>query len=478
MTREGNAVAAERAARNLVRITEAMAAAGATPADGVKPRAAVVSWDLAHNPVGRAYVLVRLLQADWKVDLIGPMWSRFGTSLWPPLSGAQLQVRSFPATDVSDYLPKALAAALQDKYDIVLCSKSRLPGVHLATMIAEWSDAPLIVDLDDDELTFADHRTSDDFEAARSGMIGQLLDEPATKLADECLSYFDARTVVSGPLAARYGGITVRHARNPGPTPGSDRYRTTRALARARCGVLTDELAVLFIGTVREHKGVQDIVAALSEIGRDDVRLHVFTTTSDREVKSFVDQRVADADHLYVTHGPCSMDELGRIMTAADLVVLAQEPDSAISQYQVPAKISDATAVGCPVLVPKMEVFADFESAGLVHTYLPGELTTKMEALLARSPSDNDRRMLQERFLSELGMAVNRARLDEAISRARAARSAEPHHASGPLHEAVNSLYLRKRAATPDRPQPVVRVDEAPPAYDVAFFWKQNDSDI
>src|SRR4051812_48857130 len=47
------------------------------------PRAAVISWDMAHNPAGRALVLVQVLQTFYpQVDLIGPLFPRFGHSVW------------------------------------------------------------------------------------------------------------------------------------------------------------------------------------------------------------------------------------------------------------------------------------------------------------------------------------------------------------------------------------------------------------
>jgi hypothetical protein len=65
-------------------------------------RAAVVCWDLSHNPVGRAAVLCKLLETDWTVELVGPIWRRFGNALWKPLQGEGLTVRSFDATSLPD----------------------------------------------------------------------------------------------------------------------------------------------------------------------------------------------------------------------------------------------------------------------------------------------------------------------------------------------------------------------------------------
>ena len=60
-------------------------------------RAALVSWDIAHNPVSPAHVIYELLQSDWTPELIGPAWPRFGTALWAPLRNSAPTLRSFPA---------------------------------------------------------------------------------------------------------------------------------------------------------------------------------------------------------------------------------------------------------------------------------------------------------------------------------------------------------------------------------------------
>jgi len=58
----------------------------AEPRPKRKTKAAVVCWDLGHNPAGRALVLVQMLERLYdEVHLIGPLFQRFGGKLWEPI---------------------------------------------------------------------------------------------------------------------------------------------------------------------------------------------------------------------------------------------------------------------------------------------------------------------------------------------------------------------------------------------------------
>ncbi|MCH7788303.1 MAG: hypothetical protein IH940_02565, partial [Acidobacteria bacterium] len=225
-----------------------------------RPRVVVVCWDLTHNPVGRAYVLYQLLERDYDVDLVGPMWSRFGDVLWSPLAAEPISLASFGASNVIDYLPRAVAMLGRNLYDYVICVKPRLPGLYLSILLAEWSNVPLVLDIDDDESAFADPPIDDYDNPDGRDPISQMLDVEAAALSERSISIADSITVVSRPLQDRYGGIMVRHARRSAPLADSDDAAMVRAENRATYDIANDERAIFFVGTVRAHKGVAEIV--------------------------------------------------------------------------------------------------------------------------------------------------------------------------------------------------------------------------
>ena len=133
---------------------------------------------------------------------------------------------------------------------------------------------PLILDIDDWELGFF-------YRGGVWGRIGRLLNVsnpnglPWTWLAERLVSHAHAMTVASRFLAERFGGVLVPHVRD---TEAWAPERFDRAAARARLGV-GDARVVMFLGTPRGHKGVEDLVEATA--GLDAARLVLVGANAD-----------------------------------------------------------------------------------------------------------------------------------------------------------------------------------------------------
>ena len=229
-------------------------------------RAAVISWDLGHNPAGRAYVLYQLLKTNWQVDLIGPMWSRYGNSIWAPLENSDLNIKSFLCNDISEFVPKAEALVSSQPYDIVYVCKPRLPSLYIGALIKEACNCPLILDVDDFELSFfknEEYASADDLKAEIHEALHQPFEELATRYAQSLISSADAITVSNSALRKRFGGHIVRHARDEDEFVNSTSRRES---ARSRLGISADDFALIFIGTPRPHKGVLQVAQALDSL--------------------------------------------------------------------------------------------------------------------------------------------------------------------------------------------------------------------
>ena len=385
-----------------------------TPGNRKKGRAAVVAWDLSHNPVGRAYVLYKLLERDYDVDLVGPIWSRYGDELWKPLQNADLKVRSFRCDNVYDFIPKANMLAAMHRYDVVYVCKSRLPSMYLGTLIKQSSGCPMVLDIDDFELSFfKDESTASlsDLQADLDGALREPYEELATRYAHSLLDDFDAITVSNIALREKFGGHIIRHARNENEFTVNV---IQREQARARLGISDDEFALVFIGTPRPHKGIFDVAQALHELNDPSIVFHI--------VGDIHDQRVARQFENYpnariVFHGDCEFAELPRILCAADLVPLIQDPDHAISQYQIPAKISDATSLGIPVIATNTPPLRDLALQGGIHVVTQDTLKDTIRQFAAQRELNSQAN--RTFFLNELSFAVNSARLGTAIGQAR-----------------------------------------------------------
>lgn len=450
----------------------------ATPAR--RRRAAVIAWDMAHNPVGRAMVLYDLLARDWDVELVGPIWSRYGRSVWGPIADSARKVRAFPCDTLEQFWPAALALAAAADYDLVVVCKPRLPSLLLGALVKQACGCPLVLDIDDFELSFFKDETPaslDDLAAAGPEALAEPYGELATRACDGVIPDADAVVVSNVALRNRFGGIILRHARDEDLFhPG----RLDRDAERQRMGMSQDDFAIVFVGTARAHKGVFDIARTLAALPDKRFVLHLVGDIPDRRIR-------ADLDRYHgariVFHPDCPFEDLPARLIAADAVVLLQDVAHPISQYQIPAKVSDASALGLPILATDVPPMRDLALQGVVRLTTPADLGAALGGLIADRDarrSDADRRLVREAFETELGFRVNRERLDLAIARAAAAGPGlPPSHArlidiAAQAHAALRSR--RTAPALPARPRRTPARGAA--QIDIAMFWKQNDTGL
>lgn len=510
--------------------SSAQAAATRTITPKKKGRAAVVSWDLGHNPAGRAYVLYRLLERDWNVDLVGPLWSRYGTQLWEPLLNCGLKTQSFHCSTFEDFIPKAEALAATERYDIVYVCKPRLPSLYLGALIKDASQCPLVLDVDDYELSFfknEDLLSLDELRQNVDAALHEPFEEQGTRYAQTLIPSADAITVSNVALRQRFGGHMVRHARD------ESEFRNTperRQEARTRLGIDKQDFALVFIGTPRPHKGVLQVAQAMQTLNDPQLVLHIVGKISDQQMVKALNS--LDKARI-VCHPNCAFDDLPNLLAGADLVPLIQDLSHPISQYQIPAKVSDALSLGIPVLATSTPPLKDLIAAGLIHEAdahaLPQAIATLKRQIREQCIDGGKTGAGAERrnFVNELGLSVNRVRLELAIDEAREVSTAtsvmqaqsvvsrvfeNEAHDDGkaalpaPLHELVELFRthyasLRRQRLNIARERRgehaldqvknqksnlAERVIGRVPAilsgrsvsYDIAFFWKQNDSGL
>ncbi|MEO6629808.1 MAG: sulfotransferase, partial [Aquihabitans sp.] len=69
-----------------------------------KPRVAVISWDVGHNPLGRANVMAEILTRRFDVELWGAQFERYGSRVWAPLRDTPIPINVFPGRPFPDHL--------------------------------------------------------------------------------------------------------------------------------------------------------------------------------------------------------------------------------------------------------------------------------------------------------------------------------------------------------------------------------------
>ena len=124
-------------------------AARKQPAAGEsRTRVTVITWDLGHNPLGRAYLLADVLRRDYDVELVGAQFPRFGNEVWEPLRNcSRVAIKSFPGGNFPEHFKRMEDIAQQVEGDVIYVSKPRLPGLELAILAKLHRNRPVIVDV-------------------------------------------------------------------------------------------------------------------------------------------------------------------------------------------------------------------------------------------------------------------------------------------------------------------------------------------
>ncbi|MCB0977616.1 MAG: glycosyltransferase [Acidimicrobiales bacterium] len=466
-----------------------------------RPKVAVLAWDVGHNPLGRANVLAEVLSRHFDVQLWGAQFERYGATVWAPLQALDTPLNVFPGKPFPAHMRAMEQVAGEIDADLIWVSKPRLPSYALGILAKQLSGTPLVLDVDDHELAF--------FGVDEGLSVDEAIDRPAadlewpferawTQACDPLIGAADLVTVSNPALQQRYGGILVPHARDE---RRFDPATVDRAAARERLGIPEGERALLFGGTPRVHKGVIELLAALDRLGDDRYRLLVFGT---RELDELRD-RIGDLDRWARIIEPQPFADLPAVVAAADLSCVLQDPSHPVSRYQMPAKVSDALAMGVPCLVVPTPPLEDLIAADLLEVWKPGEELHERIARVFEDYDDARARALRGRahFRSELSYSA----VGDALVPVFEALIADPPDLDPRLVELIEApdrvfagqdgipITARYKPRKPrrstarhavDRPAVADTVETADSTgvgghvdvYDVVMFWKQNDSGI
>lgn len=295
-----------------------------------RPSIAILGHDAGNNALGRALALGDLLESSGDVRIFA-----FGNVLWPAARD-QRRVELLRPARTTAGLPSAaghLRSAIRDA-DILVAVKPRMMSYGMAAIVR--GRRPLLLDIDDLEYPFTRRRL---------GWLRQLVEpdrEPMTRLLDRVRRPVAAVTVASRALQRRHGGTWIPHVRDRSRMVAD--ARAHGPTVRANLG-LEASFVVGFVGTVRPHKGLEVLCAAIADLG-GEARLLIAGDLPDHRTQA---ELTALSNGRLVTLAQPAMTEIGAILGACDVVAIPQT-NSIEAAYQSPAKLLDALAAGRPVV--------------------------------------------------------------------------------------------------------------------------------
>ncbi|MEQ1785428.1 MAG: glycosyltransferase [Acidimicrobiales bacterium] len=439
---------------------------------GDRAKVAVIAWDVGHNPFGRAHLLADLLREEFEVELWGAQFERYGTGIWPPMRDTTIPVRRFRGSSFPEFLDTLDAAARRLDVDAIYVSKPRLPSLALGVLAKELWNRPLVVDVDDFEPSFFDEeeplaldallRRSQDPDLALP--YGRLW----TRACESVVASADQLTVSNAELEARYGGVVVPHARDEAVF---DPALHDRSAARRRLGLDERDRLILFGGTPRAHKGILEILRAVDQLGDDHLRVGVFRGRELDDLR----KEIGALARWILPLPQQSFDGLPGLLAAADLTCALQAPGHPVARFQMPAKVTDAMAMGVPCLVtpvPPLMPLVDKDVLEVFDGELP--LPERIRAVFDHPEETADRAArARELFLEAYSYAAVRPAAVGAVARL----LDDPPPVAPPLRALVTTVRQVFRPESVPATRPRRRIP-AGTTYDLVMFWKQNDTGI
>ena len=464
-------------------------------------RITVITWDLGHNPLGRAYLLADVLRHDYDVELVGAHFPRFGNEVWEPLRNcSRVTIKSFPGGNFPEQYTRMEDIARQIEGDVIYVSKPRLPGLELAILAKLHRNRPVIVDVDDYEPGFFKNRGPLSLKQVKRKRHRPDFfcphDETWTRYGESLIPMFEQVTVSNEELRKKFGGMVLPHIRDE---HDFDPARYPREAIRAELGFTRADKVIVFAGTPRMHKGFTRIVTALENLKRSDYKLLIVGSPADNEVRRFF-AGIKSAHVKVVPNVPFS--DLPGYLCAGDLICLLQAEEQVTARFQMPGKFTDGLSMGIPVLATDVPPLVNLAQKGLVELLGDTPLDRKIDEIFSNYDAYRQKAAQnRETFLREYSYGANLPRLQDTIDRVLSNPS--------PIPDAFRELVAYHRrifsggaglsrvtAQVVAGGQPVPVASPAPPPaqaaavparkadsyvddkIDIVFFWKQNDTGI
>ncbi|RYZ08853.1 MAG: glycosyltransferase [Myxococcales bacterium] len=376
-------------------------------------RVAIICSNNGSNCLGRSLLLADLLRPQWDASVVGVQTT---ARPWEPGASFDVPVRSFPIRSAAQ-LPNAVAwlrKEVQGARVIVCKPKPTSLGLALAAGVRP---SQAVLDVDDWDLGFGDAPGSRGELYRRAPYYLKTLLHPGrfnsylgVRAAFGLIPAFPHRIVSNGWLRRKVGGELLPHVRDSSmfDPAGVDREQRRAALA------LSARPWVGFIGTIRPHKGIEDLIAALSQLGGVNAPglllagLSAEHVAEERALLAAAQERLGEDRVRFAYKFP--FRELPSYLAAPDVICIPSRP-GATSAGQIPAKLFDALMMGKPLVISDAHDTSDVDADAAVrfHAGDVSDLAAKLQDLCG-SPAHQER-------LGARARAVALERFDYAAAR-------------------------------------------------------------
>jgi glycosyltransferase involved in cell wall biosynthesis len=335
----------------------------------------ILCFDLSSNAFGRAGLLAIALSKIYDVEIIGPSKRE---KIWAPMAQIDIPIKKFVWERYPGFhrIKKKIMDVIDG--DVILASKLMPTSFGIGLQKKISSGKPLLLDIDDWELGFFYH-------SGFWGKVGRFLNFtnpnglPYVWRIERLVGHADAVSVSNRFLQKKYGGTLLPHCRD---TDVLNPLKFNAGDVKEKMGFVGKKI-LMFLGTPRPHKGIDDLLQAFKKVDNSDLNLVIIGVENKQEFLKGIDESVKNR----VTIIPkIPFDKLSEYLSVADIICIPQRRTSD-SVGQIPARLFDAMAMAKPIIATRVsdipEVLGD--CGYLVDPSNPFQLANAIQYVLNHS---------------------------------------------------------------------------------------------
>lgn len=363
-------------------------------------KASILCPNLSSNALGRAYILAQILQKKYKVEIIGPITEK---GLWSAISYENnIKIKSGRT--------RKLLGKIDG--DIIFASKPLIASFGLGIIKKLINKKILFLDIDDWELGFIKNEYKSlsflkkikrlSYDLIRIHWISSFWNNWIC----EKLVFFADEIIVSNTfLQKKFKGEIIWHGRDK-DLFNPKNYNPVKIREKLKIG--SNDKIIIFSGTPRAHKGLEDLIDAVYLIKDKNVKLLLLGLDNgdySKRIKKMAQEKIKER---FIGKIMQPMYKVPEYLSIADIVVIPQRKNHA-SVGQIPAKIFDAMAMEKPIIATKVNDIPEIiKNCGwLVESENPEEIAFRINYILNNEKEAKDMgKKAREKFISEYSLQV------------------------------------------------------------------------
>ncbi len=324
----------------------------------LKKKVSIVVLNLSGNSLARTYPIAKTLSKKFDIEIIGVL---YGDSevYYPYKKEFNFKIIRKKRKGVYGFLNTIFSILKSIDGDIIYAFKPKLMSFGLGLIAKFYKRKPLILDIEDLETAdWTEKSLMDKLKLFFSRFDSH--NEFVNFLMEKLIFLSNENIVVSENLKKRYGGTKIIHGVdiklfNP--------KKFNKDLIKEKLKLRKDHKYILFSGTPREHKGLEELLKAIKNINNDNLKLLLVGGDSQ---DSFYCKLLSIGENIIVPVGEKDHEVMPEYLSASDMVVLPQR-ETLFANAQVPAKVFEAMAMEKPIISTNISDMKEIlDSCGII----------------------------------------------------------------------------------------------------------------